>query len=408
VGPKQLLLFPFTVPLDGAGKMRDPAQDIYARSMARALAERLSGGGILDASCATLTSHGRPGEVESSDPKDHGWVVTSQPWSLEEACALPLPDGAKVLLHGGAELTDRVRLRLLLVDQQRERLLLDQVVLRPRDELFAALEEAAQAVAGALSEALPQARWPTRDVEAFVAYLRGRDTSAAHELGVHVLEPARSFDGYLEAVRRDPDFTEAQERMLTLALDFALGGRGPAQAAREACERLLSQDPKSHRACAALAEIELAAQRPAVARQWLEKLLELRPDWTPAFPRLAAALLALGDGAHALVWLDAALAEQPDDAGLLCARGDALELLGRGGDAIETWQRALILDPSRAGLHERLARALAAAGRRSEARSHQRALDRLAGKGAPSLTAQLGLGLRALGQFVRRLTAAPR
>ena len=393
---KQLLIFPFTVPIDAAGKMRDPAQGIYARSMARTLAERLGASGNLRATCATLTSHGPPGEQENHDPREHGWVVASQPWSLDEACAVPLPEGTEHLLHGGAELTDRVRLRLLLIDQPHEQLALDHVVLRPRDELFQALDEAARTVARALGQELAEQEWPTRDVEAFVAYLRGRDMSAAHEAGVHVLEPQRSFDGYLEAVRRDPHFSEAQERLLSLALDFALAGQGPPEAARRACERLLLQDPKAHMAYAALAEIELAQGRPAVAKAELEKLLALRPGWVPAFERLGTAQLRLGDNEAALRWFDASLAERKEDADALLGRGLSLAALGRHAEAVESWRPLLKLGHATIGLHENLARSLSLLGRRGEARQHRALARKLSGKPRFPLLAALGALLRRL------------
>jgi tetratricopeptide (TPR) repeat protein len=397
VADKPLLIFPFTVPIDGAGKMRDPAQGIYARSMARALAERLGAAGTVQASCATLTSHGPPGDQEDVDPKEHGWVVASQPWSLDEACAVPLPEGTEHLLHGGAELTDRVRLRLLLIDQPREQLALDHVVLRPRAELFQALDEAAGAVAEALGTELPDQAWPTRDVEAFVAYMRGRDMSAAHEAGVHVLEPQRSFDGYLEAVRRDPEFSEAQERLLSLALDFALAGQGPLEAARSACERLLAQDPRAHMAHAALAEIELARGTPQAARAELLKLLAIRPDWSPAFERLGTALMRLGENEQALHWFDAAVRERPDDADTLFGRGAALSALGRNEEAIASWDALLKLSNPSIPLHEHLAHAFAALGRRAEARLHRNLARKLSGKPRFPL-------LSAIGALFRRLT----
>src|SRR2546425_120511 len=138
MGAKQVMVFPFTVPMDGGGQMRDPAQGVYARSLARTLAERLSLGPGVSATAATLTADGLDGK-----PQDQGWVVASHPWTLEEACAIGLPEGTEYLLHGAAELTDRVRLRLILVDQKERRTALDHVVLRPRSELFGALEEAA-------------------------------------------------------------------------------------------------------------------------------------------------------------------------------------------------------------------------------------------------------------------------
>src|SRR4051794_13260392 len=209
--------------------MLDASQGVYGRSLARMLAERLSDNSDLRATLATLTADG-PLEGEGG-ARGHGWVIASQPWNVEEACCIGLPDGTQYVLHGAAELTDRVRMRILLVDQPNHKLKLDHVVLRPRGELFAALDEAAVEVARALGEEPRAQTWPTRDVEAFLAYLRGRDMSAAHDAGVKVPDPAKSFDPYLEAMRRDPQFVEAQERLLSLAMDFALGGRGPVEAA---------------------------------------------------------------------------------------------------------------------------------------------------------------------------------
>src|SRR5712671_3708526 len=116
MGAKQVMVFPFTVPVDGEGQMRDAAQGVYARSLARTLAERLSVGPDVSATAATLTADGLEGRAQ-----DHGWVVASHPWTLEEACAVGLPEGTEYLLHGAAELTDRVRLRLILVDQKERR-----------------------------------------------------------------------------------------------------------------------------------------------------------------------------------------------------------------------------------------------------------------------------------------------
>jgi len=207
-----MMIFPFAVPLDGGGRMRDGAQGIYARSLARTLAERLSRPPRLQARMAQLTADG-PLEG-AGGTQGHGFVVASKAWTLEEACHIGLPEGTEYLLHGSAELTDRVRIRILLVDSPQKHLALDHVVLRPRQELFSALDEAAVEVAHALGEEPRHEPWPTRDVEAYVAYLRGRDMSAAHEMGVALPDPRRSFEAYLEAVRRDPHFTDAQDRLL--------------------------------------------------------------------------------------------------------------------------------------------------------------------------------------------------
>src|SRR2546423_14740566 len=108
-----MMVFPFTVPLDGSGRMLDAAQGVYARSLARTLAERLSEPPRLNANLAQLTADG-PLDGENG-VRGHGWVVASQPWTLEEACHIGLPDGTEDGLHGSAGLTDRGPIRILLV-----------------------------------------------------------------------------------------------------------------------------------------------------------------------------------------------------------------------------------------------------------------------------------------------------
>ncbi len=394
---KQLMVFPFTVPTDGSGQMRDPAQGVYARSLARTLAERLSVAPSMNAIAATLTSGG-PVKADTPPPAPAddtatGWVVASQPWTLDEAIKVGLPDGTEYLLHGVAELTDRIRLRLLLVDQPRAAIALDHVVLRPRNELFSALDEAASAVASALGQDLPAVQWPTADVEAYVAYLRGRDMSAAHEAGVQVADASKSFDGYLEALRRDPTFQEAQDRVLAMALDFALGGQGPIEAARAGCERLLKLDAGAFKAHAALAEIDLARGEVPAAVAHLRAALRLRPDWEPLFERLGTALLRQGEPHEALTWLNRAVHERPDDADALQSLGVALAETGDLEGAVTRFGQAIEKGGHSVALHENLARALASLGRHREARE-QRALARKLSGRAP-----FGFGwLRSLGQ----------
>src|SRR5438046_9965125 len=105
-----MMVFPFTVPLDGSGRMLDAAQGVYARSLARTLAERLTEPPRLNANLAQLTADGPLEGVDGV--RGHGWGVASQPWALEDACPLGLPEGTEFVLHGCAELTGRVRIRI--------------------------------------------------------------------------------------------------------------------------------------------------------------------------------------------------------------------------------------------------------------------------------------------------------
>jgi tetratricopeptide (TPR) repeat protein len=375
---KQMMIFPFTVALDGSGKMLDQAQGVYARSLARTLAERLTEPPRLAANLATLTADG-PLDGENG-LRGHGWVVASQPWTLKEACQIGLPDGTEFLLHGSAELTDRVRLRVLLVDSPQRQLALDHVVIRPRSELFSALDEVAAEVARALGEEPPQQPWPTRDVEAFVSYLRGRDMSAAHEAGVRVPDPNKSFDPYLDAARRDPHFHDAQDRMLALALDFALGGQGPVAAAREGCEKLLAIDPAAFKAHLALAEIDLMQNDAASAEERLQRALTIRPSFAPAYERMGTTLVRQRRFAEAIPWFEKALAERRDDGDALQGLGVSLAECGRLEDAVTAWRAAISVGGASAHVHENLARALSALGRRADARAHRAEARRLQGK----------------------------
>ena len=369
------MVFPFTVPILSDGATRDGAQGVYARSLARTLAERLSSGTSVTATAASLTADGL-----GDEPQAHGWVVMTQPWTLEEACAVAVPDTTEYLLHGASELTDRIRLRLILVDRRRRHADLDQVILRPRAELFDALEDAASAIAQALGLGLPATHWPTLDVEAYAAYLRGRDVSAAHELGVRVADPARSFDAYLEAATRDPSFVDAQDRLLSLALDFGLGAIGPPAAARDACEKLLRIDPAAVKAQAALAEIDLANGDAASAAERLREALLIRPDWWPALERLGTALLRLGRPGEAIPSFEKALAKSSQDVDALTGLATALVETGNLDEAVRVFRRALDSGEC-AHLHEGIARALRRLGRRSEARRHAAAARRLLGRG---------------------------
>src|SRR5262249_6597274 len=143
-----MMVFPFTVPLDGSGRMLDNAQGVYARSLARTLAERLTEPPRLQANLAQLTADG---PLDGQDgARGNGWRDASRAGPPANACHIGLPEGTEYLLHGSAELTDRVRIRILLVDSPQKHLALDHVVLRPRSELFSALDEAAAEIARAL------------------------------------------------------------------------------------------------------------------------------------------------------------------------------------------------------------------------------------------------------------------
>src|SRR5260370_3122548 len=194
--------------------------------------------------------------------------------------------------------------------------------------------------------------------------------SAAHENGVRVPDPKKSFDPYLEAARRDPQFHDAQERMLALALDFALGGQGPVQAGREGCEKLLAIDPSAFKAHLALAEIELAQGDAEGAEVALARARSLRATFAPAFERMGTALVRQGRFAEAIPWFEKALAERQDDTDALQGLGVALAECGRLEEAVTAWRAAAQLGVTSPHVHDNLPPALYAHAPPSAARAH--------------------------------------
>jgi Tfp pilus assembly protein PilF len=204
--------------------------------------------------------------------------------------------------------------------------------------------------------------------------------SAAHEAGVRVPDPNKSFDPYLDAARRDPQFLDAQDRMLALALDFALGGQGPVEAARAGCERLLAIDPAAFKAHLALAEIDLMQGDPVSAEQRLARALRIKPAFTAAFERMGTALVRQRRFAEAIPWFEKALAERQDDTDALQGLGVSQAEGGRLEEAVASWRAALQMGANSAHLHENLGRALQALGRRAEARAHRAEARRIQGR----------------------------
>ena len=204
--------------------------------------------------------------------------------------------------------------------------------------------------------------------------------TAAHEAGVRVPDPKKSFDPYLEATRRDPQFANTQDRMLALALDFALGGQGPVEAAREACEKLLAQDPAAFKAHLALAEIDLAQGDPVAAEAQLLKALQVQPDFGTAFERMGTTLVRQRRFEEAITWFEKALEERQDDTDAMQGLGVALAECGRLEEAVAAWRATVQMGVSSAHLHDNLARALRALGRRGEAREHAALARKIQGK----------------------------
>ena len=273
---------------------------------------------------------------------------------------------------------DRVRLRILLVDSPGKHLALDHVVLRRRNELFSALDEAAQEFARAVGEEPPQSSWPTRDVEAYVAYLEA-DMSAAHEMGVRVADPRRSFDSTSRprgATRASPTRRTGCWRSRSTSRSAAAVPSPPRATPARSCSR---SDPSAFKAHLAMAEIDLAQGDARAAERRISAALALQPEWVPAFERMGTALSRQGRHGEAIAWFEKAILERADDTDALQGLAVALAECGQLERAVERWQEALARGVRTVDLHENLARAFSALGRRAQARSHRALSRRLSG-----------------------------
>jgi len=150
---------------------------------------------------------------------------------------------------------------------------------------------------------------------------------------------------------------------LTLADALAAYRRGDALGAERGCEHLLERNAHDAQALLALAEIRLAAGRPAAAIAPLRTLTDLLPNAAAHHRRLGGALLAVARPRDAVEVLRRALELEPDDLRGLNNLGQALLVCGAIDEAVLRFERAIALDPSYAIAHNNLGLALDRLGR---------------------------------------------
>jgi len=195
---------------------------------------------------------------------------------------------------------------------------------RPVDDVFAVQEEIAAAIAATLGAPgegragpAPAARrpWvPTRDLEAWELYLRGRYLWHRRP-GAVVFEALGAFE---EAVRRDPHFALAWAGIADVygtlgSWESGVLPHGAAQSrAREAAARALALDPHLAEAHTALAYAALHHDWDfAVAERTFRHALELNPQYAAAHHWLAHDLMAAGRSEEAAAESRLALACDP-------------------------------------------------------------------------------------------------
>lgn len=275
---------------------------------------------------------------------------------------------------------------------------------RRTKDLFKVQDELARAIVGALQVQLdadhddePLVQRPTRDLQAYDLYLKGRyvwnqrtATSLAHA--------AQYFE---EAVARDPRFAQAHAGLAdTYLLLPRYGSIAPADAwpkARAAAEEALALDSGLAEAHATLAFGKMMYERDGDgAEQGFRRALALNPSYATGHQWYGDYLVGRGDAEEGSRELRRALELDPLSPVIGSELGWSLYVQHRYDEAIEQLRQTLQLNPDFALAHFWLGVSLLGKGREPEAmRELRRGVD-LGGRN-PEDVATLGYALATAG-----------
>jgi TolB-like protein len=268
----------------------------------------------------------------------------------------PIPEIARLLdvrhvLEGSVRKQgQRVRITAQLIEAGRDAHLWSQTYERELVDIFRVQEEIAMAITTALEDILGTRRVsveaPTRDLEAYQSFLRGRSRFyQRHELD-------RAIDDLQAAVDRDPGFAEAWA-FLAAATGVVAGGGYPTD--HEPAVLLERSDRAVARALALEPDIPIALagqgrgliERGQVAEgiaMLNEAARQVAPDTSPRL-WLGISLAELGYVEQALPWFESAHAQDPlvsINHGYL---GYAYAVVGREAEGVRLASRAVELNP---------------------------------------------------------------
>jgi TolB-like protein/Tfp pilus assembly protein PilF len=301
--------------------------------------------------------------------------------------------GAANILEGGVQRSgDHVRINMQLIDADTDEHLWANIYDRELTaaNLFSIQTEIATAIADALRAALsPEeqdrlAAVPTENLEAYEAYLIGRQRLADRSTGAFV----KAVEYFERAIRLDPDFALAYVGLAeTYILQIFYSGSPPEETyekARVAVEKALELDDQLGEAYNALAAIKEDMHDYVGAEAAFKRALELNPNHVPTYhwygfmlrndlgrPKEALSLhrraieldplsgpvmtnmvgdlLALGRYDEAMEWIEKGIDVVPNYPGSWDTLGSfQWSVLGRLDDALVTFSEALARDPSNA------------------------------------------------------------
>jgi eukaryotic-like serine/threonine-protein kinase len=305
--------------------------------------------------------------------------------------------GVSTILEGGVERSgDRLRIHVQLIDALDERHLWAESYDRELTPagVFAIRSEIAEHIAAELAAALtPEEReriraQPTRDLDAYEAYLRGVQILNRYEVG----DPAVAVSHLERAIELDPGFAEAHARLAQSHFDLGFKGRIPPEEsqalAEAAARRALELDETLGEAHAVLAMVAEERSEQARAEREYRRAIELSPGIAAVHEAYAELLLHLGRAEEALSQSLLARELDPQSSRIAWSLGAAFYLSRDHGRAIEhllRWTQDLsTISPPIERVLWVLASALTAQGRHEEAIETDARRSGLLGHGAPA------------------------
>jgi tetratricopeptide (TPR) repeat protein len=174
-----------------------------------------------------------------------------------------------------------------------------------------------------------------------------------------------------QAVRSDPQYTEAWAALATLSANLAFHGAAFEERiakARDAAARTIELDPRNPDAHLTLAEIEWLRNHdwPAAERSF-RRVIDLNPSFAPGHGWFAIALLSRGRFAQALAQLDASVQLNPLPYVVSNDRATIFYVARRYDESIARCRQVLAIDPSFWWAHIVIGNCLRAKGRYAEA-----------------------------------------
>jgi serine/threonine protein kinase/Flp pilus assembly protein TadD len=245
---------------------------------------------------------------------------------------------------------------------------------RDLKDVFAVQDEIARAITGALRAKLAgpdSARMvgrPTRDLEAYTLFLRGRHLWNRRTAG----DLRKAIEYYERAITRDPQFARAHaglaEAYAVLPEYSTVLPMSAYAKARAAATRALALDSSLAEAYNALADVQMMHDWDWTgSERTFQRAIALNPSYASAHVWYGLLLLLTGRLDESLAEMKRAKDLDPLSPIIGTALGFVLYQLGRSDAAIEEQRRTLELDPDFARAHDRIGFALLQKGLHDEA-----------------------------------------